>query len=245
MGAEPLAFTLALALPDAAPAWLAPFSAGMLALADRHDCELIGGDTTKGPLNICITVFGQAVPGQALRRDAAQAGDDIWVSGTLGDARLALAAYRNELPLDAAALDMAAPRMHAPTPRVALGLALCGIAHAAIDISDGLIGDLDHILKRSHVGACLIADALPVGPALAQQPQELRRRFALAGGDDYELCFTAPVQNRSAVEAAGRIAATAVTRVGRIEASPGLRLVDTAGAPLDMPFRSFDHFASL
>lgn len=244
MGAEPLAFTLALALPGAEPAWLAPFSTGMLALADAHGCELIGGDTTRGPLTICITVFGQTAPGGALRRDAAQPGDDIWVSGTLGDARLALAAYRDELALDAATLDVAAQRMHAPTPRVALGMALRGIAHAAIDVSDGLAGDLGHVLQRSRVGACVAVDALPVGPALAQQPQDLQRRFALAGGDDYELCFTAPADRRAEVEAAGHNAATPVTRIGRIEAAAGLRLVDAAGAPLAMQARSFDHFAS-
>lgn len=244
MGAQPVAFTLALALPQAQPEWLGPFSAGLLALADVHDCELIGGDTTKGPLNICITVFGEVNAGQALRRDGARPGDDIWISGTLGDARLALAAYRNELALDSSALDFAASRMHGPTPRVPLGLALRGIAHAAIDISDGLIGDLGHILERSMVGATLSIDALPAGQALKQQPQDLRRRFALAGGDDYELCFTAPTSKRDAVLAAASAASIPVTRVGSIEASPGLRLVDAGGAPLDLRVASFDHFAS-
>lgn len=244
MGAEPVAFTLALSLPQARAEWLAPFSAGLLALADRHDCELIGGDTTKGPLNICVTIFGETTPGQALRRDSAQAGDDIWVSGTLGDARLALAGYRHEFMLDAAMLGAASERMHAPTPRVALGLALRGIAHAAIDVSDGLIGDLAHILKRSNAGATLEVDALPAGPVLAQQAQDVRRSFALAGGDDYELCFTAPAAKRDAVLAAAQSASTAVTRVGRIDAAPGLRLADAHGAPLDLKLTSFDHFAS-
>ncbi len=244
MGAQPIAFTLALSLPAAQAEWLAPFSAGLLALADRHDCELIGGDTTKGPLNICITVFGEVESGKALRRDGAQAGDDIWVSGTIGDARLALAAYRHELPLEPTMLDIAARRMHAPEPRVALGRALGGIAHAAIDISDGLAGDLGHILKRSHAGATLLADALPAGAALAQQPQELRRRFALSGGDDYELCFTAPASRRDDVLAAAQAAATAVTRIGSIEAALGLRLVDANGAPLHLQPTSFDHFSA-
>ncbi len=244
MGAEPRAFTLALALPEARAEWLTPFSSGLLTLADRHDCELVGGDTTKGPLNICITVFGEVAPGKALRRDAAQAGDDIWISGTLGDARLALAGYRKELALDAATLDMAAQRMHAPTPRVELGLALRGIANAAIDISDGLVGDLAHILKRSGVGATLSVDALPAGPMLARQPQELRHRFTLAGGDDYELCFTAPPAQRDKVLAAAHGAATSVARVGRIEAAAGLRLIDADGAPLSLQLSSFDHFAS-
>lgn len=244
MGAAPVAFTLALALPAARADWLAPFSAGLLALADQYDCELIGGDTTKGPLTICITVFGEVAPGQALRRDAAQAGDDIWISGTLGDARLALAACRNELVLAAADQAAAAERLHAPTPRVALGLALRGIAHAAIDISDGLSGDLGHILQRSGVGATLDIDALPAGPTLCRQPQELQRRFALAGGDDYELCFTAPVSQRDAVLGAAQAAATSVTRVGRIDAAPGLRLVDAGGAPLALQATSFDHFGT-
>lgn len=244
MGATPIAFTLALSLPDARPEWLAPFSAGMLALADQHGCELIGGDTTKGPRNICITVFGEIPAGQALRRDAAQPGDDIWISGTLGEARLALAGYRNELKLNSAALEAAGNRMHAPTPRVALGMALRGIAHAAIDVSDGLTGDLGHILERSGLGATLDADALPVGPILSQQANEIRRRFALAGGDDYELCFTAPPSRRDAILAAGQAASTAVTRVGTIDAAPGLRLVDTDGAALDLQLTSFDHFAS-
>ncbi|HYD95048.1 MAG TPA: thiamine-phosphate kinase [Noviherbaspirillum sp.] len=244
MGARPLAFTLALALPEASSEWLAPFSEGMLALADAHGCELIGGDTTKGPLNICITVFGEVAPGAALRRDAAVAGDEIWVSGSLGDARLALAGYRHEIPLDDATLGEAATRMHAPVPRVALGLALGGIAHAAIDVSDGLAGDLGHILERSKVGAVLNVDALPAGSMLRKQPQELRRRFALAGGDDYELCFTAPRARHEQVLAAGAAAGVAVTCIGRVDAQPGLRLEDTSGAPVSLQLSSFDHFAS-
>ena len=244
MGARPVAFTLALALPEARAEWLAPFSEGMLSLADLHQCELIGGDTTKGPLNICVTIFGEVPPGHALRRDAAQPGDDIWISGTLGDARLALAGYRNELVLSPQALAAAAPRMHAPTPRVSLGLALRGVARAAIDISDGLVGDLGHILKRSGVGATLFVDDLPAGPALANQTRDLRRRFALAGGDDYELCFTAAPDRREDVFAAARQSATAVTRVGHIDQAQGLRLVDADGTPLNLQLTSFDHFAS-
>jgi thiamine-monophosphate kinase len=244
MGAKPLAFTLALSLPEARSDWLAPFSKGLLALADRHACDLVGGDTTKGSLNICITVFGEVPPGQALRRDMAQVGDDIWVSGTLGDARLALAGYRAELALDAAAQDAAGERMHTPTPRVQLGIALRGIAHAAIDVSDGLSGDLAHILKRSGVGAALAVDALPTGPMLARQPRDVRRSFTLAGGDDYELCFTAPAARRDAVLAAAASSGTSVTRVGAIEAERGLRLTDDNGAPLDLQLSSFDHFTS-
>ncbi|WP_019141701.1 thiamine-phosphate kinase [Noviherbaspirillum massiliense] len=244
MGAKPLAFTLALSLPAADREWLAAFSQGMLRLADAHQCELIGGDTTKGPLNICITIFGEVPAGQALRRDGAQAGDDIWVSGTLGDARLALAGYRHETALDQASQEAASKRMHAPTPRVELGLALRGIAHSAIDISDGLVGDLGHILDRSRVGARLEADRLPAGTILARQEQDLRRRFTLAGGDDYELCFTASPARRDQVLAAAASCATTVTRVGRIERGSGLRIVDASGKPIDLQLASFDHFKS-
>jgi len=245
MGARPVGFTLALSLPAADPVWLDGFSRGLFALADAHGCELVGGDTTKGPLNICITVFGELAPGHALRRDAARVGDDIWISGTLGDARLALAGYWKELTLETQAHAQAAQRMHMPTPRVALGLALASqpVARAALDISDGLVGDLGHILAASRVGATLDVDALPAGPVLAQQSLELRRRFTLGGGDDYELCFTAPVEQREAVLEAGRASSTAVVRVGRIEAEPGLRFVDAQGAPLDLKLSGWDHFS--
>ncbi|GGC76949.1 thiamine-phosphate kinase [Undibacterium terreum] len=248
MGAKPLAFTLALSLPEAKAEWLQPFSAGLLALADQHNCTLIGGDTTKGPLNICITIFGEIPPGQALRRDAAQVGDDIWVSGTLGDARLALAGYWKEHPellrMDEAQHRQAALRMHRPTPRIELGIALRGIAHAALDISDGLMGDLGHILERSGVGACLDVDALPAGPILGTQIQDIRRRYTLAGGDDYEICFTAPAAKRAEVLAAGAASNTAVTRIGSIEAGSAVRLVDAGGQPVELQLQSFDHFTS-
>lgn len=244
MGATPLAFTLALSLPEANPSWLAAFSSGLFKLANQHQCRLIGGDTTKGPLNICITIFGELAPETALRRDAAQVGDDIWVSGSLGDARLALASYWNELTITDQELLAASLRMHQPTPRVALGIALRGIAHAALDISDGLIGDLGHILERSKVGASLEIDRLPIGSVLAGQSIERRREFSLNGGDDYELCFTAPVQHRAAVIAAGIASNTAVTRVGVIEATSGLRLFDHDGQPVILQLKSFDHFTT-
>jgi len=246
MGARPVAFTLALALPAAERAWLEGFSRGLFALADAHGCELIGGDTTKGPLNICITVFGEVAPSRALRRSAARPGDDIWVSGTLGDARLALAGYLGELTLSPDVQAAAGTRMHTPTPRVALGVMLAerGLAHAAIDISDGLVGDLGHILEKSHAGATLNADALPAGPVLATQPLALRRAFTAAGGDDYEICFTAPAANRDAILAAAEACSTPVTRIGRIDASAGLRWTDADGAPLTLELSSFDHFSN-
>lgn len=244
MGAQPVGFTLALALPAADEAWLAAFADGLFGLAERHGCELIGGDTTRGPLTICITIFGDVPARQALRRDGAQAGDDIWVSGSLGDARLALAGYRHEIALDAADLAAAGMRMHAPEPRIALGLALRDIARAAIDVSDGLAGDLGHILERSKLGATLDVDALPAGPVLGRQPQALRRHYTLAGGDDYELCFTAPRSLRADVGAAAGRAVCAVTRIGTIDTAPGLRLVDGVGTPLALQTHSFDHFST-
>lgn len=254
-GATPLAFTLALALPRADDAWLAPFSRGLLALADAHGCELVGGDTTQGPLNICITVFGE-VPvvhgrSQALLRSGARAGDDVYVSGTLGDARLALEALRGTLVLPADLLAQARQRLEQPTPRVALGQALRGVASAAIDVSDGLLGDLQHILKASGVGATIdtsIAINLLAACARADCAAGLislknRLDYVLAGGDDYELAFTAPASAREAVQAAARQASTPVARIGRIDPEAGLRLMDGQGRALRRSFASFDHFA--
>ncbi|MDM0036505.1 thiamine-phosphate kinase [Variovorax sp. J22P271] len=245
-GAQPLAFTLALSLPAVDEAWLAGFSRGLFALADAHGCELVGGDTTRGPLNLCITVFGEVPAGAALLRSGARVGDDVWASGTLGDARLALEVFRGTLALPADLFDVARSRMEQPTPRVALGLALRGIATAAVDLSDGLVGDLGHILKASGVGAQIDADAaaqlLATGDS-AGLDIALRRACALAGGDDYELAFTAPQSARAAVEEAGRASATPVTRIGAIEAAAGLRLVDARGAAVTQRFASFDHFA--
>ncbi|MES2283581.1 MAG: thiamine-phosphate kinase [Pseudomonadota bacterium] len=238
-GATPLAFTLALALPRVDEAWLAGFSSGLLALADAHGCELVGGDTTQGPLNICITVFGEVPSGQALLRSGARAGDDIYVSGTLGDARLALEALRGKLQLPVGELARARARLERPEPRVALGQALRGIATSAIDISDGLIGDLAHILKASGVGA-----TLDTGTALTLMAAGNKQlEYVLSGGDDYELAFTAPQPSRKAVEAAVVQSGTQVTRIGSIEQQPGLRLADAQGRPVVGNFRSFDHFA--
>lgn len=244
MGARPLAFTLALSLPSANEAWLAAFSTGLFALADQFSCQLIGGDTTRGPLNICITVMGEVPLAQALRRSAACVGDDIWVSGSLGDARLALAARLDELELDAPSMQQADSRLLRPSPRVSLGMALRGIAHAAIDISDGLCGDLAHILEQAKVGATINVDAVPAGTALQGQSLARRHQYTLAGGDDYELCFTAPVAARGKVLAASGASATPVTRIGVIDAAPGLRLQDAQAQPVQLVLHSFDHFIS-
>ena len=241
-GARPLAFTLALALPSADEAFLAPFARGLLALADRHGCELVGGDTTRGPLTIAITVLGEVAAGAALLRAGARPGDDIYVSGTLGDARLALEVLRGTTAVDGAAFARVRRAMEEPQPRVALGLALVGIATSAIDVSDGLAGDLGHVLGRSGVAAIVDVDALPRSADLAAQPVAMQRECLLAGGDDYELVFTAATGQREAVAAAAVAAATPVTRVGRIESGSGLRFVDGAGRDVAAPASSFDHF---
>ncbi|MDO9358468.1 MAG: thiamine-phosphate kinase [Polaromonas sp.] len=256
-GAQPTAFTLALCLPAVDEPWLAAFSRGLFALADEHGCELVGGDTTRGPLNICVTVFGEVPRGQALLRSGAREGDDIYVSGTLGDARLALEALRGNISLPPAWLAATRVRLEQPTPRVALGTALRGIATAAIDLSDGLLGDLGHLLKASATGARidtsvainLIAGSPGVERAEALFGHEERLRCVLAGGDDYELAFTAPVSARAAVASAALQARTPVTRIGVIEGPAGVRLVDADGLPLaghlaaTGAFASFDHFA--
>lgn len=242
MGATPIAFTLALSLPKADEAWLKPFSEGLFALADLHQCELIGGDTTRGPLNICITVFGQIPFGQAIRRDKAQPGDDIWVSGTIGDARLALAHCMHETVLNDDDFRQVLPRLQMPTPRVTLGIALRNIASAALDLSDGLLGDLSHILDASGVGATLNVDILPISSIVARQPEQLRMVCALGGGDDYELCFTAPVANRNDVLEVSLKSGVPVTRIGYIENELGLRLRNNKGDPVSFSQHSFDHF---
>ena len=250
-GARPLAFTLALALPQVDAAGLEGFSRGLLQLADAHGCELVGGDTTQGPLNICITVFGEVPTGQALLRSGAQPGDDIYVSGTLGEARLALDALRGQFALPANMLAHLRQRLERPTPRVALGLALRGVASSALDLSDGLLGDLGHILRASGVGACidtsktinLIAISARSISATGQFDADYLQQCTLAGGDDYELAFTAAPARRGAVAAAAQASGTAVARIGVVEGAPGLRLIDAQGRPVAQRYASFDHFA--
>jgi thiamine-monophosphate kinase len=251
-GARPLGFTLALALPAADEAWLAGFSSGLFALADAHACPLVGGDTTRGPLNICITVLGEVpqAPGQALLRSGARAGDDLYVSGTLGDARLALECFRGTQSLPAELFALARERMEQPTPRVALGQALRGVASAAVDISDGLAGDLGHILQASGVGAC-IDTAIAIELIAMKRystwtfglfDEKTALAMVLTGGDDYELAFTAPVAARAGVVAAAKACATPVTCIGQIEAAPGLRLRHANGSVHASRLLGFDHF---
>ncbi len=241
-GATPRAFFLALALPRADVAWCDAFAQGLFALADAHGIALAGGDTTAGPLNICITVMGEAPTGQALLRSGACAGDEIWVSGQLGDARLALEVFRGTLTLPGAGFEQARRAMECPQPRVALGQALRGIASSAIDVSDGFLGDLGHVLAASAVGATVQAEALPRSALLADLPLALQRLCTLAGGDDYELVFTAPPRRRQQVQTAAQACGVAVTRVGSIDPEPGLRLRDANGLAFDAGLQSFDHF---
>lgn len=254
-GSTPRAFFLALALPRADDAWLAAFARGLFALADRHGCVLAGGDTTRtptvetrpGPLTICITALGEVPRGLAHTRAGARAGDELYVSGSVGEAGLALAARAGETTLDFVDAAAVQARLDRPEPRVALGVALRGVASSCMDVSDGLLGDLNHICARSQVGAQVDWSALPRAPALQRQPIELQQRCALAGGDDYELLFTAPPTQRHAVQAAARRAGVAVTRIGRIvEAAVTqgrAQALDADGRPLAGRFASYDHFA--
>jgi thiamine-monophosphate kinase len=241
-GAAPLGFTLALSLPRGDSAFAAGFAQGLFDLADAHHIALVGGDTTAGPLNICITVFGQVPPGQALLRHGARAGDEIWVSGTLGDARLALEVFRGTLALAGDDFDTVRRAMELPQPRVALGLALRGVASSAIDLSDGLLGDLGHVLQRSGVGAQLRLADLPRSAVLALQPASWQRTCLLSGGDDYELIFTAAPERRADVLAAARHAGVDVTCCGHITAEAGLQVLDADGSVLPAEPRGFDHF---
>jgi len=245
MGATPRWATLAIALPEENDAWLTAFARGFFRMADMHGIELVGGDTTRGALTISITVMGEVPPGQALRRDGAQAGDDVWVSGTIGSAALALAYRQGRLFMEQIDAAKVLPALYLPTPRVELGIALRGIATSAIDISDGLLGDLGHILKRSHVGAVLEFATLPTLPvAQAYLHEKIARDCVLAGGDDYELCFTAPADRRDAVIAAAKTAGVAVTRIGRTTAEPGLTVIGSDGQPMPFEHTGYDHFAA-
>jgi thiamine-monophosphate kinase len=217
----------------------------LFALAQAHDIELVGGDTTAGPLNLCITVLGEVPAGQALLRSGASPGDELWVSGTLGDARLALEVFRGRVTLEGAGFEQVRAAMEWPQPRVGLGLALRGVATAAIDLSDGLVGDLGHLLQRSGVGAQVALGQLPHSQVLAVQPPALRQECLLAGGDDYELLFCAPPARRAAVLQAAVAAQVPVQCIGRITAEPGLQVLDEAGQPLDLGrLQAFDHFKS-
>jgi len=247
MGATPRWALLAGALPELDANWLGAFARGFYALADRHDVDLVGGDTTRGPLNLCVTILGEVPTGLALARAGAKPGDDVYVSGVLGDAALALAAIAGRVALDSDALGAAREKLEVPEPRIALGIALRGVASAAIDVSDGLTGDLGHILEQSAVGAEIDLTAVPRSRALARSLAAAERSIALdcllGGGDDYELCFTAPREAAARVAQIAVATGVALTRIGTVTAAPGLTVRDERGVPLPALPKAFDHFA--
>jgi thiamine-monophosphate kinase len=244
MGALPRYALLAGALPDSDDAWLAAFMTGFRALADAFDVELIGGDTTRGPRNVCVTVIGEAPAGAAITRAGARPGDEVYVSGRLGGAALAVRALDGEVDLPPAALAAARERLEQPMPRVTLGLALRGIARAALDISDGLTGDLGHVLAASRAGARIDAACIPADPALdgIGHLPALALQCLLAGGDDYELCFVAAPADRDRVAAASRATGVPCTRIGVVTADDALVVLGADGTPLHQLPAAFDHF---
>ncbi|MEQ1916246.1 MAG: thiamine-phosphate kinase [Gallionella sp.] len=241
MGATPRWATLALSLPNADDAWLDRFSAGFFALARQHHVDLVGGDTTRGPLNLCVTIMGTVPAHQALRRDGAQVGDEIWVSGKLGDAALALAHLQGKVVLSGDEFATCATALHSPQPRVALGFALRDIAHSAIDISDGLLADLGHILAASHVGAVLDYAALPLSSVLLSYA-DFAQQCVLAGGDDYELCFTAPATRHTELLRIAQEIALPLSCIGKVVAGSGSVVHDAQGNILQLKSRGYDHF---
>lgn len=251
MGATPLGFTLAIALPHADSAWLEAFSKGLFSIAREFSCPLIGGDTTAGPLTISISAFGSMPKGEAIRRSGAKPGEDIWVSGQLGDARLALAALRHELDLTNDDLKFIEHRLHQPIPRIQLGKHLRGVATAALDVSDGLLGDLKHILDQSKVDAQIWIDRLPKSAFLLKQSPSIQNQYAACGGDDYEICFTAPEQQRDAIKKISQTLNLTLTRIGQISAMKNklahIDLYKSDGTQFNedeskVLMKSFDHF---
>lgn len=254
MGATPKWATLALALPAVDEAWLAEFSRGFFACADMFGVDLIGGDTTRGPLNISVTIMGEVPVNAALRRDGAKLGDDIWVSGRLGAAAFVLAKLVDQNGsfdyIDADELANLLPALHTPQPRVALGLALREVAHSAIDISDGLLADLGHILARSNVGAELVLAEIP-HPHLrhGDTHQADLHKMALTGGDDYELCFTAPASTRERILQISQQLEVPLSRIGRVVEGAQLTLLNMQGQvltlkQLGLQKQGFDHFST-
>ncbi len=243
MGARPRWATLALALPEADEAWVGAFMDGLLALADANGVDLIGGDTTRGPLTICIQIMGEVATGKALLRSGARPGDDLWVSGVVGDAALALAAEQGVIELEPAHRELAQARLHRPQPRVQLGSALIGAATACIDVSDGLVADVAHVAERSAVAIEIEWERVPLSlPAQALRDSPVVRRAALSGGDDYELAFTAPVSCRARIDALFARTGVAVTRVGQVVAGAGVAVLDGERRRMALAEHGFDHF---
>jgi thiamine-monophosphate kinase len=245
MGAQPKWATLAIALPNIDHAWLAEFSRGLFACADTFGVDLIGGDTTRGPLTISVQIMGEVPNGLAIKRSGAQLGDQIWLSGPLGHAALALAHLQARIKLDADTFARCASALHTPQPRVALGLALRGIATSAIDISDGLAADLGHVLNASNLGAKLHLTQLPQAshwPMASQLEPAEQLKLLLAGGDDYELCFSASAADHERISQLGLSLGLPLLCVGEMVAERGLVVHGLAGEPLDIQEAGFDHF---
>lgn len=245
MGATPRWALLALALPGADEAWIAAFARGFFACADTFGVELIGGDTTRGPLNLCVTLLGEAPAGQALLRSGAKVGDDVWVSGQPGRAALGLAHLQGRCVLEGAARDECLRALHRPQPRLPLGLALRDVASAAIDVSDGLLADLGHILDASHVAAEIQLSRLPPPLADIELPAALRQECLLNGGDDYELAFTAAMTARPCIESLSALHELALTRIGSIvpKGKDRINLIDARGQAVTIDHGGYDHFA--
>lgn len=245
MGATPLACLLGLSLPVVDHQWLAAFSKGFYRLADEAGCPLVGGDTTRSHTGIVIsvTVMGQVRAEQALRRNAAQVGDDIWVTGTLGAPDIALRMLQGRLPVDHAILAAVRPSLERPEPPLTFAAGLAGIANAALDISDGLLQDLGHILQSSHCGAQLQYPAMPVHADLSRVDAAVVQDAVLAGGDVYQLCFTALPGRRNAIQALASQTATRVTRIGTIVQGSGTQVVNSLGALMQLGAAGFDHFS--
>lgn len=245
MGAEPRWAFLALSLPSPDEAWIAPFARGFFACAEAFGVDLAGGDTTRGPLNLCVTIIGEVPAATAITRRGAQPGDDLWITGTPGRASLGLAHLRGEVALRSAHADSCLDALHRPQPRVALGQALRGLASAMLDVSDGVLGDLSHILETSACGARIDAARLPLDALRAAGADDtLARRCLLAGGDDYELLFTAPNERRDEVAALAHRHALPLTRIGAITPDRGrITLHEADGTEHELPPRGYDHFA--
>lgn len=245
MGAMPYWAMLALTLPKVDHDWLGAFAKGFFDLAEEFEVSLIGGDTTRGPLTLTVTIMGEVPAGAAVRRSGAKAGNDVWVSGHLGDAALAVAHCHGKLVLDDADYRQAVMRLYEPTPRVSLGQALRGVATAAIDISDGLLADLGHICKLSKVGAVVELASLPLSPIGSRHVGSDAGRTALvAGGDDYELCFTAHPNSRESIQDLAKMLGMPITRIGQVKRGKGVSLVGPDGKPVKIDGRGYDHFSA-
>lgn len=243
MGAQARWFTLSIAMPEVDTRWLESFSRGLRGMADEYGVSLIGGDTTRGPLTISIQIMGEVAHGKAILRSGGLVGDDIWLSGPLGAAAAAVMHRQGRAQLSAAALEHCEVRLDLPTPRLQLGQHLQGIASAMLDISDGLLGDVKHICEQSKCGAQIMMDAVPYSHHLTELSADLLKEAVLAGGDDYELCFSAPAEKRHTIAQLGSDLDLALTRIGvLVSGDENVVVLDEQGHPLKLHLTGFDHF---